>query len=143
METRPLNHDTSAKTFLGCSIPAGQTVQQDLDSLLDCLMNHPNTAPFMATRLIRALVTSNPTPGYIRRVAAVFADNGAGVRGDLTAVIRAILADPEARQDAPAADQGPLKEPIVQIAGFLRALNGQFTPGQQLTYLFTTWLSRS
>jgi hypothetical protein len=136
METRPQNHDMSAKSFLGWTLPAGQTVQQDLDGLLDCLMTHPNTAPFIATRLIRSLVMSNPSPGYIQRVAAVFANNGAGVRGDLKAVVTAILLDTEARQDNATVNQGRLKEPILQIAGLLRALNGKFNSGQQLTYLF-------
>lgn len=136
METRQQNHDTSAKSFLGCTVPANQTVQQDLDSLLDCLMNHPNTAPFISLRLIRSLVTSNPSPGYVQRVAHVFANNGAGVRGDLNAVVRAIVLDPEARQDIPTVNQGRLKEPILQITGLLRALNGGFTPNHGLAYLF-------
>src|SRR5262249_12062931 len=96
----------------------------------------PNIAPFIATRLIRSLVTSNPSPAYIQRVAAVFADNGSGVRGDLKAVVRAILLDPEARQDTATPTSGRLKDPILHAAGFLRALNGQFTSGQGLTYLF-------
>ena len=99
-------------------------------------MAQPNLAPFIATRLIRSLVMSNPSPGYIQRVADVFTDNGQGVRGDLKAVVRAILLDPEARQDTATATQGRLKEPILQVAGFLRALNGHFNSGQQLTYLF-------
>ncbi len=136
METREQNHDTSPKSFLGCSVPGGQTVLQDLDALLDCVMSHPNIAPFVATRLIRSLVMSNPSPGYIHRIADVFADNGAGVRGDLKAVVRAILLDPEARQDVPTSNGGRLKEPILQVAGVLRALNGQFSSGQQLSYLF-------
>lgn len=136
METRQQNHDTTAKTFLGCSVPAGQTVVQDLDSLLDCLMAHPNIAPFIATRLIRALVTSNPTPAFIQRIADVFSNNGAGVTGDLHAVVRAILLDPEARQDIPTPNGGRLKEPILQISNLIRALNGQFSSGQQLTYLY-------
>ncbi len=136
MEPRPANHDASAKSVLGQSIPAGQTVDQDLDSLLDILVRHPNAAPFVSVRLIRALVTSNPTPGYVRRVATVFSDNGNGVRGDLHAVVQAILLDPEARDDAPPPDFGRVKEPILQTCGLLRALNGQFTAGQQVTYLY-------
>jgi hypothetical protein len=136
METRPARHDLSAKTFLGCSLAAGGSVQSDLDGVLDCLMQHPNIAPFVSTRLIRSLVTSNPSPAYVQRVAAVFVNNGQGVRGDLKAVVRAILLDPEARQDAATPTSGRLKEPILHIAGLLRALNGQFTSGQQLTYLF-------
>ena len=137
METRAQNHDTSAKSFLGCSVPAGQSVDQDLDSLIDCLMNHPNIAPFISTRLIRSLVTSNPSPGYINRVANIFVDNGSGVRGDLQAVVTAILLDPEARQDVnPAVDSGRLKEPILHISGLLRALNGGYTPNEGLTYMY-------
>lgn len=136
METRAQNHDTTAKTLLGCSVPANQTVDQDLDSVIDCVMSHPNIAPFIATRLIRSLVTSNPSPGYIQRIAAVFADNGSGVRGDLQAVVRAILLDAEARDDSAPVDQGRLREPILQISALLRALNGGFSAGQQVTYLF-------
>ncbi|MBL9138434.1 MAG: DUF1800 domain-containing protein [Verrucomicrobiales bacterium] len=136
METRQGNHDTTAKTFLGTTLPAGQTVEQDLEGVLDTLMHHPNIAPFIATRLIRSLVMSNPSGAYIQRVADVFVDNGAGVRGDLKAVVRAILLDPEARQDTATVNQGRLKEPILHISGFLRALNGRFTSGQQVTYLF-------
>lgn len=99
-------------------------------------MSHPNIAPFIATRLIRSLVTSNPSGAYIQRVASVFANNGNGVAGDLKAVVTAILLDPEARQDTPVATQGRLKEPILQVSGFLRALNGGFSSTQQLTYLF-------
>ncbi|MEQ1898823.1 MAG: DUF1800 family protein [Vicinamibacterales bacterium] len=136
METRQANHDMSAKTFLGCSVPAGQAVEADLESVLDCLMAHPNTAPFMATRLIRLLVMSNPSPDYIQRVAAVFAGAGGGVPGDLKAVIKAILTDTEARQDTATVTQGRLKDPILQVVGFLRALNGGFTSTHQLSYLF-------
>jgi uncharacterized protein (DUF1800 family) len=136
METRQENHDTSAKSFLGCSLPAGQSVEADLDDVLDCLMAHPNTAPFVATRLIRSLVMSNPSPGYIQRVADVFAGRTGGIPGDLRAVVHAILTDPEARQTTATATQGRLKEPVLQVVGFLRALNGGFTPTQQLSYLF-------
>lgn len=130
------NHDTSAKAFLGCSLPAGQSVQQDLDGVIDCLMQHPNMPPFIATRLIRALVMSNPSPQYITRVANVFAGVNGGARGDLKATVRAILMDPEARNDVATATQGRLKEPILQTAGFLRALNGSFSSTNGLVYLF-------
>lgn len=136
MESRQGNHDLSAKSFLGWTLPANQTVEQDLDGVLDCLMQHPNIAPFIATRLIRSLVTSNPSGPYVSRVAAKFVDNGAGVRGDLKAVLKAILLDPEARQDVATATHGRLKDPILHMTGLLRALNGQFNAGQQLTYLF-------
>jgi hypothetical protein len=136
MESRQGNHDTNSKSFLGITLPAGQSVEQDLDGLLDGLMQHPNIAPFIATRLIRSLVTSNPSGSYVERVAQKFVDNGQGVRGDLKAVLKAILLDPEARQDVAGPTHGRLKDPILQIAGLVRALNGQFNPGQQLTYLF-------
>jgi uncharacterized protein (DUF1800 family) len=131
------NHDMTAKSFLGCSVAGGQSVDQDLDALLDCLMQHPNMAPFIATRLIRLLVMSNPSPGYIKRVADVFAGAAGGTRGDLKATITAILMDPEARQDTPAtANAGRLKDAIGQTVGLVRALGGQFGANNQITYLF-------
>ena len=142
MVPKPANHDSSAKAFLGCSLPAGQSVQQDLDGVIDCLMQHPNTAPFIATRLIRSLVTSNPSPQYVKRVADVFAGAQSGVRGDLRATVLAILTDAEARQDVASATQGRLKEPIVQTAGLLRALNGGFSSTNGLAYLYV-YMSQS
>lgn len=136
METRQQFHDTGSKTFLGYTIPAGQTVEQDLESILDCLMTHTNTAPFVATRLIRSLVMSNPSTNYIQRVADVFVNNGSGVRGDLKAVVEAILLDEEARNDSPTVNGGRVKEPILHLVGFLRALNGYFTSTHQLSYMF-------
>jgi len=85
---------------------------------LDWLFNHPNVGPFIATRLIRALVVSNPSPAYIARVATVFNDNGAGVRGDLRAVVRAILTDAEARNDVASAVSGRLKDPLYHAPRF-------------------------
>lgn len=108
----------------GAVIPAGQTAQQDLEQALDVLYAHPNVAPFLARRLIQRFVTSNPTPAYVYRVSAAFEDNGAGVRGDMTAVVKAILLDPEARNPA-ASDPirgGKLREPLVRMAHLLRAL---------------------
>lgn len=93
----PQAHDPGAKELLGVNIPAGQGIREDLESVLDILMNHPNMAPFVSHRLIQHLTTSNPSPDYIRRVAEVFADNGEGVRGDMKAVVKAIIMDPEAR----------------------------------------------
>jgi len=136
MVPSPARHETTSKSILGVTVPAGQTVDQDLDSVINILMNHPNMAPFIATRLIRSLVTSNPTPGYIQRVATVFNDNGQGVKGDLKAVITAIIMDAEARNDTPTATSGRLKEPILGVSAFLRALNGGFAPTNGLTYLY-------
>lgn len=122
------NHDTSAKTFLNCSTPAGQTTTQDTNAVLDCVFNHPNMGPFLATRLIRALVTSNPTPAYIQRISSVFNDNGQGERGDLSAVVKAILTDAEARNDAAPSNAGRLKDAMYHIVALLRAFNGSFAP---------------
>ena len=136
MESRQSSHDTTAKSFLNCSAPAGQSVEQDTDAVIDCLMQHPNIAPFIATRLIRSLVKSNPSPAYVKRVADVFAGIGGGVRGDLKATVRAILLDAEARNDVAGATDGRLKEPLLQTAAFLRALNGAFMPTNGLAYIY-------
>jgi uncharacterized protein (DUF1800 family) len=98
-------HDTGTKILLSGSagpinIPGGRTTTQDLDSVIDNVFNHPNVGPFIGRQLIQHLVTSNPSPSYIARVATVFNNNGSGVRGDLRAVVRAILLDPEARGNA-------------------------------------------
>ncbi|MFN7985419.1 MAG: DUF1800 family protein [Vicinamibacterales bacterium] len=138
LEPRAKNHDAGAKSFLGCSLPAGQSVDQDLDGVIDCLMAHPNMPPFIATRLIRSLVMSNPSPAYIKRVADVFAGTTTGVRGDLRATVRAVLLDPEARLDSATPSSGRLKEPVLHVAGLLRALNGGFDRNSGLTYLFDT-----
>jgi hypothetical protein len=131
------NHDTTQKTFLGCTLPAGQTTTQDLNGFLNCLFNHPNVGPFIATRLIRSMVTSNPSPAYIQRIAAVFNNNGAGVRGDLAAVVKAILTDAEARNDVAPPASGRLKDPIFHMISFVRALNGTFSPTNGLPWLFS------
>lgn len=121
----PSFHSTSAKTFLGVTIPASTTVDMagDLRIALDRLFNHPNTGPFIARRLIQQLVTSNPTPAYVGRVAAAFADNGTGVRGDLAAVVRAILTDTEARNMSVANSPsfGKLREPVIRVTNWARS----------------------
>ena len=95
-------HDTGAKTLLnGTTLPPGQGGMQDLNAALDNIFNHPNVGPFIAVRLIQRLVTSNPSPGYVQRVAQTFDNNGSGVRGDLGAVVKAILLDDEAHPDMP------------------------------------------
>lgn len=130
MLARDINHDTRQKTLLGCTLPAGQGAVADMNGALDCLFRHPNVGPFVATRLIRALVTSDPTPAYVARVAAVFDNNGLGTRGDLRATVRAILTDAEAREGAPER----LRDPIQHLAAFTRALNGSIRPGNQLSW---------
>ena len=121
------NHDTASKTIInGTIIPAGQTGDQDLNQAIDALFNHPNVGPYLATQLIHSLVTSNPTPAYVARVASAFNDNGKGVRGDLQAVVEAILLDPEARGDVKSAPEyGHLKEPELFITNLLRAFNAR------------------
>ena len=121
------HHEPGTKLLLnGLTLPAGQTSAQDLQMALDDIFNHPNVGPFIGKQLIQHLVTSNPSPAYIARVSAVFADNGSGVRGDMGAVVQAILTDPEARGDAPAAANfGRLREPALFITAMLRSLGGQ------------------
>ncbi len=127
------NHDTSAKViFGGVTIPAGQSAEQDLDSVIDAIMAQPTLAPFVSKQLIQHLVTSNPSPGYIARISAVFTNNGQGSSGDLQAVITAILTDPEARNgdDQPldiAPTFGHLREPVLFVTSMLRGLNGNVT----------------
>lgn len=121
----PQFHDDSEKTIVtGRVLPAGQGGVADLRDTLDTLFEHPNTGPFIARRLIQRLVTSNPSPGYIYRVAQKFADNGSGQRGDLGAVVRAILTDYEARSAEIAASGsfGKLKEPLLRLTALFRLL---------------------
>jgi uncharacterized protein (DUF1800 family) len=120
------HHQAGTKLLLnGYTVPAGQTPDQDLENALDNIFNHPNVGPFIGKQLIQHLVTSNPSPAYVARIAAVFADNGHGMRGDLGAVVRAILEDAEARDAAPAAIFGHLREPALFITAVLRSLGGQ------------------
>jgi uncharacterized protein (DUF1800 family) len=122
-------HDTTPKTILGnIHIPAGQTAEADLDDLINALMQNPTMAPFVSQQLIQHLVTSNPSPAYVQRVAQVFKNDGNSVTGNMTAVITAILTDPEARAGddpdvAVNASFGHLREPILFMANILRGLN--------------------
>jgi uncharacterized protein (DUF1800 family) len=121
------HHEPGPKPLLnGVTVPTGGTPAQDLKVALDDIFNHPNVGPFIGKQLIQHLVTSNPSPAYVARISAVFANNGQGVRGDLSAVVRAILTDTEARGDAPVAgDFGHLRDPAVFMTGVLRSLGGQ------------------
>jgi uncharacterized protein (DUF1800 family) len=122
----PAFHDNTQKTIIGGVIlPANEGGAADLKAELDTLFNHQNTAPFFCRQLIERLVTSNPSPGYVYRVAQVFANNGSGTRGDLGAVVKAILLDPEARSPAMLADAGfgKLKEPLLRQTAVYRAFN--------------------
>jgi uncharacterized protein (DUF1800 family) len=124
--TANAGHETSAKTLLnGIPVPANQTPQQDLDAAVQNVFLHPNTPPYISRQLIQRLVTGDPSPAYLARISAVFKDNGQGVRGDLKAVVRAILLDPEARNVVnPAATFGSLREPVISVTAAIRALNG-------------------
>ena len=124
-----MEHDGGSKQLLnGYAEAGGLSPQQDLNNALDNIFNHPNVGPFVGKLLIQHLVKSNPSPAYIGRVAAAFANNGMGVRGDMQAVITAILLDPEARaNDNGGSDQptdGHLQEPALFIAGMFRAFGG-------------------
>ncbi|WP_157604279.1 DUF1800 family protein [Rhizobacter sp. Root1221] len=127
-------HSTSEKTFLGTTIPAGSSsAEADMKVALDRLFNHPNVGPFFGRQLIQRLVTSNPSPAYVGRVASAFNNNGAGVRGDMKAVVRAVLLDPEARTWQPtAATFGKPREPVLRLAHFMRAFNAQSTSGRYI-----------
>jgi len=116
-------YETGSKTFLGTTIPEGTAAQAGLDMALDTLFAHPNMPPFVSRQLIQRLVTSNPSAGYVGRVAAVFADNGSGVRGDLKAVVRAILLDIEARDMSNVSNPafGKVREPVVRFLNWARA----------------------
>ena len=121
MMAYPAYHATDAKTFLGVTIPAQATANPaaSLKVALDTLANHPNTGPFISRQLIQRLVSSNPSPAYVQSVAAVFADNGQGVRGDLKAVVKAILLHPESRLSTNAT--GKVREPVLRLSAYLRA----------------------
>lgn len=132
-------HDTQARSLLnGASLAAGHTAAQALDAVLDSLMQHPNMAPFIGRQLIQHLVTSNPSPGYVQRVAAAFTSGrfqafGQGRTGDLAATVAAVLLDGEARAASPGNTAGRLREPVQLFTGVLRALNGQ-TDGDALSW---------
>ncbi|MDX1507123.1 MAG: DUF1800 domain-containing protein, partial [Woeseiaceae bacterium] len=116
MQLYPDFHDTGEKLLLnGVTLPARNDGNQDLADALDNIFNHPNVGPFIAIRLIQRLTTSNPSPGYINRVANVFNNDGTGTRGNLGAVVKAILMDPEARPDMPMEIDGKLKEPLLRV----------------------------
>ncbi|SMF95766.1 Uncharacterized conserved protein, DUF1800 family [Methylomagnum ishizawai] len=130
-------HDRAAKTILDqVRVPARGTAASDLKLALDTIFNHPNVGPFIGRQLIQRLVTSNPSPAYVGRVAAKFNDNGQGVRGDMKAVIEAILLDDEARRGPAAnANFGKLREPLLVMAHLWRAFNVALPDGT-VPYLY-------
>ncbi len=119
------DHEQGEKQFLGITIPAGTDGPTTLRITLDHIANHPNVGPFIGRQLIQRLVTSNPSAAYVQRVAATWADNGQGVRGDLFAVVRAILIDAEATDDATLTldDYGKIREPMMRFAQWARTFN--------------------
>jgi uncharacterized protein (DUF1800 family) len=130
MQTYPSHHSTVQKQFLGVTIPASGTPdpQGDLKIALDTLFNHPNLPPFFSKQMIQHLVTSNPSPAYVNRVAQVFINDGTGVRGNLQAVITAILLDPEARDTATAQTNpqyGKVREALLRYTEWARAFTAQ------------------
>lgn len=125
-------HEPGPKNLIGgFTVPAGQTGIEDVEMTINHLFNHPNVGPFICTRLIQHLVKSNPTPSYVERVANVFADNGNGVRGDLMAVVKAILLDEEARDCfwIYHPSNGKLKEPIQRHTQYTRGLRAETPNG--------------
>jgi len=131
MQNYPAYHETLEKVFLGVTIPANTSGEASLKIALDTLFNHPNVGPFIGRELIQRLVTSNPSPAYVGRVAAAFANNGQGVRGDMKAVIIAVLLDPEARTPPLSSDNnaGKLREPVLRLANWMRAFHATSSSG--------------
>ena len=120
LELKEEYHDTGEKFILGKHIPAGNTGDQDIEAAIDILMDHPNIAPFVSKQLIMRLTKSNPSPAYVKRVATVFNDNGNQVKGDLKAVVKAILLDPEVINDS---SIKKYKEPLLAFTQFLSAFH--------------------
>jgi hypothetical protein len=140
------NHDVGTKTILGTALPANQTSLQDLNQALDIVLNHPNLPPSVAQRFIRNLVTSNPSSGYVTRVANAFSAGtltsngvtfGTGQRGDMQALLAAVLLEPEARRGDSSSTENPLdghlREPTLLMTNVLRQLNGT-TDGQNIFF---------
>jgi uncharacterized protein (DUF1800 family) len=117
-------HDTTAKTFLGQPFGAGVPAVDELNHALDVIFQQPTLPAFVSRQLIQQLVTSNPSPAYVQAVSAVFMNNGGGVRGDLAAVVRAILTHPEALASSnPVTTGGKLAEPVLYVTSIMRAFN--------------------
>ncbi|RCS56764.1 DUF1800 domain-containing protein [Parvibium lacunae] len=132
MQFYPSFHSTSAKTFLGTTIPANTPADTTLRLALDRIFNHANVGPFISKQLIQRLVTSNPTPAYVARVAQVFNNDGTGVRGNMRAVIAAIFLDSEARNAANLSNNqfGRLRDPIQRMAHWMRSFGAASVSGR-------------
>ena len=131
MKVYPQHHESGAKTFLGLTIASGTSGEASLAQALDRLFNHQNLCPFIGKQLIQRLVTSNPSAAYVGRVSAACANNGQGVRGDMKAMIRAILLDADARDAAKLADPqwGKVREPVLRLAHWGRCYGATSTSG--------------
>ncbi len=144
-------HQSGAKQLLvypgvvpSTGIIPGGTATVDLDAALGNIFSHPNVGPFLSRLLIQRLVTSNPSPAYIGRVAAKFANNGSGVRGDMAAVVRAILMDSEARNPASApANAGKLREPLLRLTQLWRALDARANDGRYREWYPDWWAGQA
>jgi uncharacterized protein (DUF1800 family) len=136
MQAYPEQHAPQAKKLLQYSgaarpnLPGGQSPSQDLADALDNIFNHPNVGPFISKQLIQKLVTSNPSPAYVSRVASVFNNDGTGRRGNLGAVVKAILLDAEARPATLAATTGKVKEPLLRLTQMWRAYDAKAANGE-------------
>jgi uncharacterized protein (DUF1800 family) len=126
--TESIHQGTTANSFLGTTIPAGTTGTQSLQIILDTLFNHSNLAPFVSKQMIQRLVSSNPSAGYISRVAQVFINNGKGVRGDLLAVTKAVLLDSEANQPV-SSSIGKVREPMLRLVQWARTFQASTPTG--------------
>lgn len=136
MQAYPDQHSPLAKKLLAYpgaakpELPAGQSPQQDLADALDNIFHHPNVGPFIGRQLIQKLVTSNPSPQYVARVAGTFDDDGTGRRGNLAAVVRAVLLDAEARPATVTPTTGKVKEPLLRLTQLWRAYDAKAANGQ-------------
>jgi uncharacterized protein (DUF1800 family) len=134
MSFDPSKHSNLAATFLGVTVPANTPGPTALRIALDTLFNNPNVGPFFAKQMIQRLVTSNPSPAYVQRVATVFNNNGAGVRGDMKAFWKAILLDPEARNLPTGVGAGKVREPMVRAVQWARSFKATNVDGKWEIY---------
>jgi len=135
-QRRPLvqvagRHETGVCAFLGHTLPAGTDAPARLSTALDLVFQHVNVAPFVSRQLIQRLVCSNPAPAYVQRVAQVFQNDGTGARGNLAAVVKAILLDADARSASTAAlpGAGKLREPVLRFTAWARAFQASSPSG--------------
>ena len=144
MQAFAIQHAAGAKRVLAypgaalTQLPAGQTAAEDLAAALDNVFNHPNVGPFIGRQLIQKLVASNPSPAYVQRVSAVFDDDGTGRRGNLAAVVRAILLDDEARAAPGGAAAGKVREPLLRLTQLWRAYDARAASGKYAGFDPTT-----